>query len=155
MAFAEETYSTLLSKSIRLTGLRPKLNCESRLVFASYLPWRDQKESLVVGQQFPYVVLKNSFSSALNKAGISDFRFHDLRHTFASQMVMNGTDLNTVRALLGQKSIKMTLRYAHPLPTDKKKAIELIDAAFSTPQVTRKLTHEQKDAVTNFVTLTN
>jgi len=99
--------------------------------------------------------LKNGFSSALKTAGISDFRFHDLRHTFASQMVMSGAELNTVRELLGHKSIKMTLRYAHLSPTHKKKAIELIDAAFSTPQVTQKLTHEQNRAEVDFVTLTN
>lgn len=124
-------------------------------VFPSYLPRRARKESNAVGQQFPFVDLKNGFSSALKTAGISDFRFHDLRHTFASQMVMSGAELNTVRELLGHKSIKMTLRYAHLSPTHKKKAIELIDAAFSTPQVTQKLTHEQTEAADNFVTLTN
>jgi integrase len=124
-------------------------------VFPSRLPRRKRKESHVVGQQHSYVDLKNSFSSALTKAGISDFRFHDLRHTFASQMVMNGADLNTVRELLGHKSIKMTLRYAHLSQTHKKKAIELIDAVFSTPQVTQKLTQEQNEAAVNFVTLTN
>jgi integrase len=124
-------------------------------VFPSYLPRRDRKETHAVGQQHPYIDLKNSFSSALKKAGISDFRFHDLRHTFASTMVMSGADLNTVRELLGHKSIKMTLRYAHLSKHHKKKAIELIDAAFSTPQVTQKLTHEQNEAAVNFVTLTN
>jgi integrase len=108
-----------------------------------------------VGQQFPYIDLKNSFSSALKKAGIEDFHFHDLRHTFASPLVMNGADLNTVREMLGHKSIKMTLRYAHLSPTHRKKAIELIDAALSAPQVTQKLTHEQNEAAVNFVTLTN
>ena len=70
-------------------------------------------------------------------------------------MVMSGAELNTVRELLGHKSIKMTLRYAHLSPTHKKKAIELIAAAFSTPQVTQKLTHEQNRAEVDFVTLTN
>src|SRR5262249_6766013 len=70
--------------------------------------------------QHPYTDLKNSFSAALKAAKISDFRFHDLRHTFASRLVMEGADLNTVRELLGHKSIKMTLRYAHLSPNHKK-----------------------------------
>jgi hypothetical protein len=49
----------------------------------------------------------------------------------------------------------MTLRYAHLSPTHRKRAIALIDAVFSAPQVTQKLTREQTEAAVNFVTLTN
>jgi len=61
----------------------------------------------------PYDEVKRSFNTACRRAGIKDFRFHDLRHTFASHLIMNGVDLKTVMRLLGHKDIRMTLRYAH------------------------------------------
>jgi len=68
--------------------------------------------------------LRTAFERAVKKAGIEDFTFHDLRHTFASHMVMGGVDLLTVKELLGHKSITMTLRYAHLSPDHKRKAVE-------------------------------
>jgi len=48
----------------------------------------------------------------LERAGIGDFRFHDLRHTFASHYMMNGGDLYELAKILGHSNIKMTERYA-------------------------------------------
>ena len=53
-----------------------------------------------------------SFDTALERAGIKDFRFHDLRHTFASWYMMNGGDLYELAKILGHSNIKMTERYA-------------------------------------------
>jgi len=50
-------------------------------------------------------VIQESFHEALERSGINDFRFHDLRHTFASNLVMSGHDLNTVRELLGPQRL--------------------------------------------------
>jgi integrase len=75
----------------------------------------------------PYANVRKSFASALRKACIEDFRFHDLRHTFASHLVMSGVDLMTVKELLGHKTIKMTLRYAHLSLSHKRRAIEALE----------------------------
>jgi site-specific recombinase XerD len=91
--------------------------------------------------------VKNSFRATLVSAGISDFRFHDLRHTFASTLVMNGADLNTVRELLGHKSIKMTLRYSHLSAKYKQAAIALIDSAYGTASDTKTSTPEKSDVL--------
>ena len=72
----------------------------------------------------PFKKVYKGFKSALRRAGIRNFTFHDLRHTFASHLVMNGTDLKTVQELLGHKTFRMTLRYAHLSPDYKRKAID-------------------------------
>ena len=72
----------------------------------------------------PYKDIKKSFHTALKKAEIEDFRFHDLRHTFASQLVMAGINLPVVQRLLGHKSIQMTQRYAHLSPSYEKAAVD-------------------------------
>jgi integrase len=63
----------------------------------------------------------------LRKADISDFTFHDLRHTFASRLVMAGIDLPTVKELMGHKDITMTLRYTHLSSDHKQNAVKALD----------------------------
>jgi len=73
------------------------------------------------------------FEDAVKEAHITDFRWHDLRHTFASRLVMAGVDLRTVQELMGHKSIQMTCRYAHLAPTHQLAAVERL-ADFSDDQ---------------------
>lgn len=80
----------------------------------------------------PYQDIKKSFAKALKNAGIKDFHFHDLRHTFASHLVMKGVDIMTVRELLGHKTLSMTLRYSHLAPSHKTRAVNVLDDASNT-----------------------
>jgi integrase len=74
-----------------------------------------------------YGSVKTAFRAAIRRAGIKHLRFHDLRHTFASRIVLKGVDLTTVAELLGHSSIKMTVRYAHPTPESKRNAVEVLE----------------------------
>ncbi len=72
---------------------------------------------------------KETWRRACAKAGISDFRWHDLRHTWASWHVMNGTSLQELMELGGWRDIKMVLRYAHLSGGHLKKAASNVTLA--------------------------
>ena len=79
---------------------------------------------------------KKTVPGALRAAQIEDFRFHDLRHTFASRLAMEAVDLMTIRELMGHKTMAMTLRYSHLSPGHRRTAIERL--------VTRATTAKQE-----------
>lgn len=80
----------------------------------------------------PLKDIRKSFLKTLEKCGIINSTFHTLRHTFASQLVMSGIDLNTVRELMGYKSLEMTLRYDHLSPDHKRRAVDILSKRMDT-----------------------
>ena len=95
---------------VRRMRLREQICPNSRWVFFHMVPALNSK----VGDRVKNI--RRSFKSACNRAGIENFRIHDLRHTFASWLVMEGVPLFEVSKLLRHASIQMTERYAHLAP---------------------------------------
>jgi len=89
--------------------------------------------------------IKTSFKSTLKRAGIKDFRPHDLRHTFASHYIMRGGSLKALKEILGHNDIKMTMRYAHLSKEFAKEEIQLINGLTS-----RKKSEKKKNNVTKW-----
>jgi integrase len=93
----------------------------------------------------PFLDMKTPFKRACRISGIKGLRFHDLRHTFASRLVANGIDVETVRDLLGHHSILVTQRYVHSTDERKRKAVEILN----------KKTEKKAKIVTKIVTIEN
>ena len=105
------------------------LNDEAVSILEGWQETTGAKQGLVFpGESGRLDNINNAWAGVLKDAGLTDFRFHDLRHTFASWLVMAGVDLNTVRDLLGHGDLKMTLRYAHLAPEVKARAVAQLSA---------------------------
>ena len=76
--------------------------------------------------------VSHKFADLVCKLKIKDFRFHDLRHTFASYLAMMGANLKTIQELLGHKSYLMTLRYAHLSGDYKKEVVDKLGQRMDT-----------------------
>ncbi len=75
--------------------------------------------------------LSRTFKNITEEAGIKDFRFHDLRHTFATRLAQAGVDLYKISKLLGHKDIKMTQRYAHHCPDSLRDGVEILESDYN------------------------
>jgi integrase len=122
----------LANKNLTVLGTSAKsgktrhipLNTEAHAILDAW-----QKQSISSELVFPSATgsrfdnISSSWEGVLKAAGITKFRFHDLRHTFASKLVMAGVNLYVVKELLGHHSIEMTERYAHLAPEHKAEAV--------------------------------
>lgn len=85
------------------------------------------------------------FVPALEAAGIENFRWHDLRHTFASRLAMAGETIQTIAELLGHSSIQMAQRYAHLSPGHLRAAVQrLVPGKTGTTTGTKRRQSEKR-----------
>jgi len=87
----------------------------------------------------PVQDVKNAFQTALETAEIRDFTWHDLRHTFASWLIMKGASLRSVAELLGHRGLRMVMRYAHLSPAYLSAEVGLLDAPVPPPSTERAI----------------
>jgi len=104
-----------------------------------------------MGEGKPLYDCRKQFSNAVKQADIHNFRFHDLRHTFASHLVMSGVDLMTVKELLGHATLTMTMRYTHLAPDHRMRAIKILDSAYRTDTKSDTVENSGIDALAQVV----
>ena len=96
---------------------------------AALMAWKPKNASGLVfpGREGKFWTAKKSWASLLKRAEIVNFRWHDMRHDFASRLVMGGVELFTVVAPLGHDRATTTQRYAHLAASHKTAAVEVLD----------------------------
>jgi len=114
-------------------GRHIPLNAEARAAFERLRKARIGDGPIPIAPEGPIFVGQGEkrlqgprhwFEDSVKKAGMRNFTWHDLRHTFASRLVMADVDIRTVAELMGHKKIQMTMRYAHLAPEHKLVAVE-------------------------------
>jgi integrase len=91
------------------------------------------------------ISVRTAWERALKRADISNFRFHDLRHTCGSYLTMRGRPMREIQEVLGHKSLSMTLRYSHLSPKHLRSCVESLDGLTPTISLdddSRKMTHK-------------
>jgi len=134
---------------VDLTGGRLLLpqtkNGDGRIVYLNRLAaqvLRSQRvpQSKTADRVFPLAdrvtadAVSKGFAVVCRRLGIEDFSFHDLRHTAASWMRMQGADIHTVAQLLGHRDLRMAARYQHLSPAFLSDAVVRLDSVFGEPQ---------------------
>src|SRR5208282_4994548 len=112
--------------------------------------WRERRGCIFRNQQHPdkrVLAAEHWFTPALKAAKIENFRWHDLRHTFASWLVQDGVPLERVSKLLGHKSLQMTMRYAHLRPSQLHEDVARLNST--------QIAFEEKPQTSNAATYVN
>ena len=103
---------------------------------------RGSKDSGLVFGTRKWDHFRHAWEGAVERAKLSDFRFHDLRHCFASWAVQGGASLQEVKDLLGHHSLAMVLRYSHLSPEHLRSAVARLDAFLPASHSTQDATQE-------------
>jgi site-specific recombinase XerD len=98
-----------------------------------------------IGQ--PLENVRHWFYDAVMEAGIKNFRWHDLRHAFASRLRMKGAPLEDIADLLGHKNVTMIRRYAHLGPNKLHAVVSLLGACATTSATSEAGTRESSPQV--------
>ncbi|MBN1995968.1 tyrosine-type recombinase/integrase [candidate division KSB1 bacterium] len=120
-----ETYKIKRAQEVQ-NGTVNKVLTRLTHLFNKAIQWKYLKEN---GERFS-MWIRRSIVTAYKKAGVDHFSLLDLRHTFASHLVMDGVDLPTVKELMGHSDISTTMIYAHLAPDHLKGAINRLGKRF-------------------------
>lgn len=74
-----------------------------------------------------HACIKNGWNTGCRDAGITNLRFHDLRHTFGTRAVHNGASIAAVQKVMGHKSIETTMQYVYATDEGKRRAVEAME----------------------------
>jgi site-specific recombinase XerD len=127
-SLAVSAFQKLLTISRSKSGKKRNtpVNSAAVSVFQRVLPSTSKLNFVFLDMDGKEVLQSNKhwFDDAVAEAGIKDFTWHCLRHTFASRLTMAGVDIRTVQELMGHSSITVTMRYAHLAPAHLRAAVE-------------------------------
>lgn len=125
--------------------LRDQIGNHHKWVFVHTRAWHRPDSSLTPAIRKMRVDDNRAWNSACKRAGIEDFRFHDLRHTWASWLIQSGVPLSVLQEMGGWESIEMVRRYAHLAPNHLTEHARQIDSIFE--EDVPNLSHNEKSAI--------
>lgn len=125
--------------------LRDQIGNHHKWVFVHTRAWHRPDSSLTPAIRKMRVDDNRAWNSACKRAGIEDFRFHDLRHTWASWLIQSGVPLSVLQEMGGWESIEMVRRYAHLAPNHLTEHAKQIDSIFE--EDVPNMSHKEKSAI--------